>query len=315
MIRRFSLFALFCALPVLATAWGRDGHAIIGQIAEDHLTPQARALVDELLEDGESLATVASWADEVRPDRDDTRPWHYVNWSLASPTPDYDPLTEQPEGNVLWATVEHARQTFDSSLPLLQRREALKFVTHFCGDLHQPLHCGTGDDRGGNQVYVAWEGENNNLHRIWDSSILGKIGKSHAEMVAMLNDRATTETVADVQSGTPLDWTIESRRLAARHAYGNLPEPFVAELREKYGENAIGLAGAFYEPGEADMVEVFYINRGEIKSSIQPELSGLYADMAIPVVKQCLLRGGLRLAKLLNDGAAAMSAKETGVGG
>ncbi|MEQ8820672.1 MAG: S1/P1 nuclease [Sumerlaeia bacterium] len=309
----FSITALTLALltlmPASLFAWGRDGHAIVGLIAEAHLTPEAKAAVAELLEPGESLATVASWADEVRPDRDHTRPWHYANWTLTSPTPTYDLLTEQPEGNVVWAVQANAERAFNPAEPKLNRQEALKFAVHFVGDMHQPLHLGMEADRGANSVYVSWEGESSNLHRTWDSSVIRQTQRGPTEYSELLMDRITTETIQNAQAGGLIDWAIESRRLAVRHAYGNLPENVVRELDGKFPGEFTGVAGAFYEPGEADMVETFYINRGEIKTAIQPEVSKVYAERALPVIERQLLHGGLRLAKILNEGFATQGVR------
>ena len=124
-----------------AKAWGPEGHAIVADIAEAHLTPAAATQVSNLLSlDGHHrLDEVASWADEIRPQRRDTASWHFVDIPLAAPN--YDATRDCANGNCVVAkivdfTVVLANPTADQHA----RLEALKWVVHFVGDIHQPMH-------------------------------------------------------------------------------------------------------------------------------------------------------------------------------
>ena len=160
-------------------AWGRDGHAIIAQIAEARLTPQAKAGVEELL-GKRTMSSVASWADTIRKDREETSPWHYVN--IPYEMRGYDPARDGKNGeNVIDKIVDFANVLNDRKRPEAEREEALKFLIHFVGDLHQPLHCSErNEDRGGNfrLVFFLEKPEAISLHRAWDSEILEHIMKT-----------------------------------------------------------------------------------------------------------------------------------------
>lgn len=177
-------FAAVAALSMMggqALAWSDAGHGAIANIAYRHLTPEVRAKVDKLLKTGvepryHGLAMMSFWADEVR-DSDDG-PWHYINIHFRT---DGKPVTNDPlDQNVVWAVNRFKARLADESLSAEERAEAFRYLVHFVGDAHQPLHNVARDtdahpagDRGGNEFAVVpgnglpdW---NTNLHRVWDS--------------------------------------------------------------------------------------------------------------------------------------------------
>lgn len=165
------------AAPLHALAWGAQGHRLVAEIAERELTPGARAQVAQLLagEPDPTLAGVASWADELRRDDPDlgkrTARWHFIN--IGESGCNYDPPRDCPDGNcVVEALKTQAALLADRSQPLAVRRQALKFVVHFVGDIHQPMHTGYAHDRGGNDYQVQFDGRGTNLHAVWDSGML-----------------------------------------------------------------------------------------------------------------------------------------------
>lgn len=172
-----ALLLTLLLLPSPTFAWGEFGHRLVGELAERQLSPEARAAVAELLkhEREPTLAGVAAWADHVRAadleDYEHTRSWHYVNFpSLEC---DYVPARDCPGGNcVVGAINGQARVLADTRQPAMLRTEALKFLVHFIGDVHQPLHAGLASDRGGNNFQVHVNGRGSNLHGVWDSIIL-----------------------------------------------------------------------------------------------------------------------------------------------
>lgn len=171
----FALGLLLIALP--AFGWGAQGHRLVARLAEAELTPAARAEAARLLagESDPSLAGVANWADEIR-DRDAllfkrTWRWHFVN--LAGHACRYRAIRDCPGGDCVVAQI--ARQAAvlrDRRQPVAVRRDALKFLVHFVGDVHQPLHAGHARDRGGNDTQVNDAGFGTNLHALWDSRLL-----------------------------------------------------------------------------------------------------------------------------------------------
>jgi hypothetical protein len=170
------------ALSPAAAAWGRLGHRLVGDLATAELTPAARAEVSRLLagEPEPTLAGVSTWPDEIR-DTDPTRykataRWHYAN--LADHGCAYESTRDCPDGAcVVGAIAAQTAILADRKRPLAERRDALKFVVHFVGDIHQPLHGGYARDKGGNTYQVQYDGKGDNLHWLWDSLMLDKLGQ------------------------------------------------------------------------------------------------------------------------------------------
>lgn len=177
LIRRgiFLALGLLAAAPVLA--WGEKGHRIVGDLAQRQLHPAAQAEVARLLagEPEPTLAGVSKWADEVRandPGRGKaSAPWHYVNYPRNDCL--YSPPRDCPGGNCAIAAINRFFLALaDKKRSDHERREALKFLVHFVGDLHQPLHNGYKDDRGGNEYQIHYAGRGMDLHDVWDWLIL-----------------------------------------------------------------------------------------------------------------------------------------------
>jgi hypothetical protein len=212
-----TVFVLSVPAPVLA--WSRFAHEATGHLADGDLSPAARAAVLELL-DGSSLAEVGSWADEVRSDRPETAPLHYVNGPLETlvPTPaDFD----LPQGNVYSAVLGYSGILADVDQPREQRIEALKFLVHFLADLHQPLHSGFAEDRGANDIPVLYRGEVINLHRYWDNQIFAAVQADFdsREFAAVLRARHGDHERRAWAASSPRDWVIEARRLIFNGLY------------------------------------------------------------------------------------------------
>ena len=154
-----------------ARAWGTDGHRLIAEYAVARLAPAARVQVERLLaqEAGSTLTSVSTWADEVRSPT--TAAWHYLNFPRdAGCRFDGDRMCLQ--GNCVVGAIERQLAVLASDAPDEQRLSALKYVVHFIGDVHQPLHAGFADDRGGNNHQLQVYGRGTNLHALWDSALL-----------------------------------------------------------------------------------------------------------------------------------------------
>ena len=224
--------------PALALAWGPEGHRIVGDLAQRELTPQATAAVADLLK-GESdptLGGVASWADDMR--RDDparfklTQSWHYVD--LPRGDCHYMPERDCPDGKcVIDALAAQEKILADPSQPRQSRIDALKFVVHFIGDVHQPLHA-LGDDKGGNLYQISLRTsippeayardkyidgvQGTNLHSVWDFYILAHhdhdadhYANDLAARAHDIDANAPAEETAT--SGGAVDWAEESCRI------------------------------------------------------------------------------------------------------
>lgn len=242
-MRRAAPFAaLFCLLmPGAASAWGWTVHSLIGELAERQLSDAARREVRMLLVDEPepSLAAVASWPDEIRrqPGWEWTAPMHYVKF-LTDGCREVLP-EDCRDGLCVYGAIERYRnQLADRSLSRRQRAEALKFVVHFVGDIHQPLHAGYRNDRGGNQFQVNLNGTGTNLHAVWDRELLN-LAPGEVQSAA---DRLFPELVnvaplpLHVFDPPPRDWATDSCYLIRRIGIyppkpGNLPKGYLEAMR------------------------------------------------------------------------------------
>ncbi len=217
--------ALCMLVPLLATAeahvhgarWWDLGHRIVARLAELRLTPRARAAVRDIL-DGQSLPDASVWADNIRQYRHDADPLHYVNIPLRDTV--YDPARHCPGGRCIVAAIEHDRQVLaDAAAAPADRAEALRFLVHFMGDLHQPLHVADDGDRGGNQRPVTLLGHATNLHAVWDGELLDSSGVDQESYFASLRRQMMSFDLAALERGTVADWAMEGHRIAVEDAY------------------------------------------------------------------------------------------------
>jgi hypothetical protein len=217
MVRIFLAFLLLLS-PVPALAWGAQGHEIVTTIAAHHLTPQARAQVARLLGSPAMLIHDSNWADEVRDQRPETGPWHYVDIPLRAPN--YVPARHCPTGQCVVSQIVRARQTLaDSRQPAARRAEALRFLIHLVADLHQPLHAADNNDRGGNEIQINLDGRRTNLHQLWDTRIVEAMGRNTAQIAAAIGGAVSPQQRKSWQAGTPAAWAEESHRIARDHVY------------------------------------------------------------------------------------------------
>lgn len=226
-------------LPVSAFAWGPLGHALVGELAQRHLTEKAQAEVKQLLagETDPTLAGIASWADELRYTDaarfKATSRWHYINAKVGGC--DFDLARDCPDGNcVVGALDKQLAILGDRKQPLAARRDALKFVVHLVGDEHQPMHAGNRNDSGGNRFQISLTTDippeayardkyvngvmGTNLHAVWDYYLLASKKLDLHAYADILN----RENADYWPSGTPtvvvplkasMDWAQESCRL------------------------------------------------------------------------------------------------------
>ncbi len=246
---RHLLKALFAMLFVLQCAplhaWDSSGHAIVAMLAEERLTPQTRAAVTTLLE-GRSLADVASWPDQVR--NQQTAPWHYVNIEIDETQ--YEPDRHCPDRQCVVGQIERFRETLSSPQAIVEKRQkALKYLVHFVGDLHQPLHAGQNHDRGGNDVKVEFLGQTVNpftkkpwnLHQVWDNGLLEQYALDAKQAVTQVNQYLKSQNEAELATGSVVEWAMQSHDQARDHAYGFGPDQ---RLDEKYLKQAVPIVEA-----------------------------------------------------------------------
>ncbi len=248
MFRRAGLLMLL--LPAVGLAWGSVGHRMVADMAARHLTPEARAQISRLLEPSrsggrapkvsipqdreqssptykqqtlltsQSLTDVATWADEVRNQRRYrwSAPLHYVN--VQPQAESFDWQRDCPDGQcVVGAIARFAAVLRDPRSTDAQKTEALKFLIHFVGDVHQPLHVSRACDRGGNDIAVEFFHHRSNLHEVWDMLIIQHAQKPWPEYARELEAGISDEQRQAWARLDPCVWATESWKLALSNAY------------------------------------------------------------------------------------------------
>ncbi len=250
------LFAAIFSLPINSYAidfWGPTGHRATGQIAEKHLTKKARKKIKKLLK-GQSLAFVSTYADQIKSDRkyDKYYTWHFVNMPFDKT---YEASEKNPRGDIIMGISKCVEILKDTNSSDQDKAFFLKMLVHLIGDLHQPLHIGRAEDKGGNDIQVRWFNEGTNLHRVWDENMIEEWNMSYIELANNVED-LSKEQIKSIQKGSVLDWMRDTRKLTK-------PVYESAKVGEK--------------------------------------LRYRYSYDHFPTVRKQLQKGGLRLAKLLND--------------
>jgi hypothetical protein len=223
-----------------AAAWGLEGHQIIAKVAENHLDETTKIMVQSLIGNN-NLYSTASWADEIRKDRRETGPWHYVDIPLGGSyvaSRDCAP----PKSCVVEKISEYVKVLTDKHASREERAEALRFVVHFVGDVHQPFHA-VGNARGGNDIRVRFLDSAQcgpytcELHGVWDTSMILRTGLRRDDYAARLEDLIKRDHLDGLAGGTPEQWANDSARLA-KAAW----VPDGANLDEQYFEREITVA-------------------------------------------------------------------------
>jgi hypothetical protein len=288
MIKRLLLrAALLLALLLPATpamAWWEYGHGAVGRIAYMEVNPSTRAAIDRLLRQGRLLETptcsvrtielAAYWPDCIKTLGERfsyASSWHYQNVDICRP---FDLSAPCADGNCVSAQIDRdVRLLADARVPTRERLMALAFLIHFMGDLHQPMHAGDHNDLGGNRVQVTYGiiAGRTNLHLVWDGYLADRgISQPPGEPAGILSELSAADRAA-MARGTITDWSRESWEVSREFAYGTL----------------------FADPC-ADRP----------RDAPRPQLTEAIVERLIPVVRRQVARGGLRLARLLDEAFA-----------
>jgi hypothetical protein len=307
------LFLAVVSWPAPAHAWGCEGHQVVALLAEKHLNPRALEMVKRILADGpvdpalnrycketaiDAMTDASTWPDDIRSQRPETAPWHYVDIPLGTKRREVEKFCDPKEGCVTSAIRDELALLRSSTADRQKRADALRFLIHFVGDIHQPLHGATNNDEGGNCVPLAFfdtppqlrnpqtESYAPNLHGVWDTNILARAtaGKNIEQVAADL-DQSFSKQIARWQKGkADLDaWAWESYELAAKDVYGKLPAPTAAETPQPVKSCA----------------DDNHVSARMLK--LNEHLEQPYQDIAAPIVRQRVAQAGARLAMLLNQ--------------
>jgi hypothetical protein len=262
-IRSLLLLLFVATFSSYTQAWGPTGHRVIGKIAEGHLTPNAKQALLPLL-GGDKLAEITTWADEMRSSpeefwqRESPR-WHYVSIDTYRHMKELSysmPYTGKVK-DIYSAILKCITVLKDQSSKLEAKQFHLRFLTHLIGDLHQPLHVGRSSDKGGNTIDVKFFGQEVNLHRLWDSTLIDAQNLSFTEFARFI-DTQDKKIIDDYQSTPIIEWVKESHQLSKtvydigegdfRYQYQFKHMPIVKERLLQAGIRLAGVLNEILDP-------------------------------------------------------------------
>lgn len=273
----FKNIIIACAFIVIspkAFSWGKTGHRVVAEIAERNLDLKAKKGMKDLL-GVDSLSRIANYPDEIRSDRayDYTSTWHYTSIPTGKT---YFDQKRNKDGDIIEALFRMDEVLRDPKKSKEDKAFALKFMVHLMGDLHQPLHVGLAEDRGGNNVHIKWFKAETNLHTVWDESIIDFQQLSYTEYATFLNHYTENEK-KDISKGNFIDWAQESQELRSMvydvGTSGNLSyeyqfkaKPIVEERLRKAGLRLAGVLNSIFKKIKND--KTFIDLRQKVKENI-----------------------------------------------
>jgi S1/P1 Nuclease len=304
------LAALGLAGTPQAWGWGCEGHQTVALIAKAHLTPHALTMVEQILQANpidpnlkrfcpepslDPMADSATWADDYRSVDPITEGWHFFDLPRGASQTNIDQFCDPTAGCVASAlTAQIAVLKNPASAPT-DRGNALRFVLHFAGDIHQPLHDSTNNDRGANCVPVTFFNEkpklngsaySPNLHAVWDTNMIENIakGQSVTQFAAQLDQQFQSQEAAWQAEAINFDsWAWDAHELAETVAYGKLNKKIPIEapvpINTCADDNNVG----------ARMLK------------LNEKIDATYQAAAAPVIEEQLAKAGVRLAMILNQ--------------
>lgn len=305
--------ALLTTLPAPALAWGEYAHRLTGAIAFAEAKPATRRAIRALLRQSAAVDTptcplrtledASYWPDCVRSLGDRyayAATWHYQNVTVCR---DFDFAAACPDGNCVTAQIPRQLSVLkDRSQPVAKRIEALAFLTHFVGDMHQPVHIGDKGDRGANDVRADYGDKalpRMNLHRIWDTEMAERALTEPPQVSA----RVTPAERAAYRGGTVEDWARESWAASKDTAYGqlqNYPDRCTVPLPDVV-VRMDGPPPPPLPPGVTPLAAAF----AEAMAGPRAKIDETYIKASTPVVRARAVAAGVRLAGLLDAAFAA----------
>jgi len=294
-----------------AIAWGCKGHQTVALLAVKHLTPTARQTLSSLLSSNpidlhlrrycgsassDPFADASTWADDERAINRATGPWHYIDIPLGASREQIQSSCGK-EGCIIRAIEEQLAILKDKTAPGTKRADALRYIIHFVGDLHQPLHTATNADRGGNCIPVQYfsriprataNSYSPNLHQLWDTAILERQmeGADPAEYAAKLEAMYASSFAGWQQGGMQLDeWAWEGFQDAVETTYGALSKRITVEPNV-----AVATCADDDHIGERMLRKHLVVGQ-------------TYQEEAAALINERIAQAGIRLAMILNDAA------------
>lgn len=285
--RVIAVIAAAC-LASPAFGWWETGHQTVARIAAAHLTPAARTRIARILSVpdspgavAEALATASTWADETKA-QTGTGSWHFIDLTRQDTRADIPARCK--DDNCAPARIRLFAAELKTHLPGSQWSEldALRYLVHLVGDVHQPLHDASDADLGGNcELLQPPYGKAKNLHALWDGGIIEAMDMDSKALAASLETDVAAMNDAEraaMAAGDQDDWAWQGHELALEDVYGKLHIPTEPVLFPKSCADA---------PAEI--------------ANFKPDVDAGYVSAMKPVVRVQLTRAGLRLARLLNE--------------
>ncbi len=302
-------------LLILASAsacfgWGCEGHQIVALIARAHLSPGASAAVDDLLasqpmdpalsryckdKQADLMADASTWADDVKR-TELTGAWHYIDIPRGIHNADLtlycEPVGESRDGKdrpgcILDAVEYELGILKDKTASPPNRAQALRYLIHFVGDMHQPLHTTNNNDRGGNCVPIQFfdKPRKSNLHAIWDTDILQRDFASRklatADAARDVDQSFENELEHWCKDGADFEqWLWEGHRIAEKATYGKLRPHVPVEVPDPSADCALETT-----------------KTGALHLSVTEK----YQDQSGQAIEAQLAKAGYRLAMVLNS--------------
>lgn len=270
-MKPYPVIGLLCVVlslvPGATLAWGPEGHKVVGAVALNYLTPESRHTLAEITGNArpDTLGALCYWPDVIRDDPDwpSKSPYHYVN--LPRGAEQYQAGRDCPGGLCITEKLQHfAAQLADPSLDREQHWQALAWVCHLTGDLHQPLHTGYADDRGGNEFMLEFDGEPDSLHWTWDQRLIESERPAWRGYARQLTrHRMLPPETRQWRSEDVVAWTNESRGVMLTNplypdppvidqAYREMALPIIDRRLQLAGYRLAGLLNTVWNPTPAD---------------------------------------------------------------
>ena len=221
-----ALWLTAALLPGKARAWGPVGHQTVAMAARAQLTPEALSRLQDLmaLEPGTTLADIATWADEHR--SPETAPCHYVNFPAGDCN--YRPARDCPDGQCIVAALDAQLQILSSRASPPERLQALKWVVHLVADLHQPLHAGMLEDRGGNRYQLQFLLRWSNLHALWDSGLIRHMDEDAPTLAARLARQFWPSAPGSLSVRAAAEESCRIARQPGLYPSGTVGQPYIS---------------------------------------------------------------------------------------
>ena len=244
--------------------FGPVGHEAIAYIALDRLSPKVLQKVNDLLGHDDDLATVANWADTIRPFQEETKPWHFIDLPIRQQVDSAQVMNFCPNNDCVIAQIQiNKRVITDSTTSPKEKLRALKFIVHFVGDLHQPLHTSDDSDKGGNDKEIRFLKKKMKLHGLWDALIEKQAKEDSRELASSLESGITQAKVVAWMQGDETSWALDGYTIAKTKIYKG------------------------YAAGPQDLTET--------------NLTNTYYNQMRPIVEEQMRKAGVRLAKILEE--------------